>query len=83
MGTLFFQPLFWQQQNYYGIDLTALHGTAFHGYFSQVNICLCVCVLPTHVQVTNIMKSPAICFRIEFRITNICDFLCMDHFITF
>ncbi|KAL1807363.1 hypothetical protein ACET3Z_024353 [Daucus carota] len=35
MGTLFFQPLFWQQQNYYGIDLTALHGTAFHGYFSQ------------------------------------------------
>uniref|UniRef100_A0A161ZJM3 type I protein arginine methyltransferase n=1 Tax=Daucus carota subsp. sativus TaxID=79200 RepID=A0A161ZJM3_DAUCS len=29
------KPLFWQQQNYYGIDLTALHGTAFHGYFSQ------------------------------------------------
>ena len=30
------QALFWQQQNYYGVDLTALHGTAFHGYFSQV-----------------------------------------------
>ncbi|KAJ0774747.1 putative methyltransferase [Helianthus annuus] len=29
------QALFWQQQNYYGVDLTALHGTAFQGYFSQ------------------------------------------------
>ncbi|GKB47170.1 probable histone-arginine methyltransferase 1.3 [Tanacetum coccineum] len=29
------KALFWQQQNYYGVDLTALHGTAFHGYFSQ------------------------------------------------
>ncbi|PNY09870.1 putative histone-arginine methyltransferase 1.3-like protein [Trifolium pratense] len=27
--------LFWQQQNYYGVDLTPLHGTAFQGYFSQ------------------------------------------------
>ncbi|GJV65744.1 hypothetical protein Tco_1476572 [Tanacetum coccineum] len=26
---------FWQQQNYYGVDLTALHGTALHGYISQ------------------------------------------------
>ncbi|KAJ0601971.1 putative methyltransferase [Helianthus annuus] len=24
-----------KQQNYYGVDLTALHGTAFQGYFSQ------------------------------------------------
>ncbi|KAI7726455.1 hypothetical protein M8C21_018345 [Ambrosia artemisiifolia] len=29
------KSLFWQQQNYYGVDLTALHGTAFQGYFSQ------------------------------------------------
>ncbi|KAJ4954834.1 hypothetical protein NE237_011617 [Protea cynaroides] len=29
------KALFWQQQNYYGIDLTALHGPAFQGYFSQ------------------------------------------------
>ncbi|KAK6138920.1 hypothetical protein DH2020_027335 [Rehmannia glutinosa] len=27
--------LFWQQQNYYGVNLTPLHGTAFQGYFSQ------------------------------------------------
>lgn len=30
------QALFWQQPNYYGVDLTPLHGTAFQGYFSQV-----------------------------------------------
>ena len=30
------QALFWQQQNYYGVNLTPLHGTAFQGYFSQV-----------------------------------------------
>ncbi|WVZ17965.1 hypothetical protein V8G54_005287 [Vigna mungo] len=30
------KALFWQQQNYYGVDLTPLHGTAFQGYFSQV-----------------------------------------------
>ncbi|KAF3456216.1 hypothetical protein FNV43_RR00866 [Rhamnella rubrinervis] len=29
------KALFWQQQNYYGVDLTPLHGSAFHGYFSQ------------------------------------------------
>ncbi|XP_076891736.1 putative histone-arginine methyltransferase 1.3 [Bidens hawaiensis] len=29
------KALFWQQQNYYGVDLTSLHGTAFQGYFSQ------------------------------------------------
>ncbi|KAL3505736.1 hypothetical protein ACH5RR_031118 [Cinchona calisaya] len=27
--------LFWQQQNYYGVNLTSLHGSAFQGYFSQ------------------------------------------------
>ncbi|KAB1213993.1 putative histone-arginine methyltransferase 1.3 [Morella rubra] len=27
--------LFWQQQNYYGVDLTPLYGSAFQGYFSQ------------------------------------------------
>jgi len=32
------QALFWQQQNYYGVDLTPLHGTAFQGYFSQVSL---------------------------------------------
>jgi len=31
------QALFWRQQNYYGVDLTPLHGTAFQGYFSQVS----------------------------------------------
>jgi hypothetical protein len=31
------QGLFWQQQNYYGVDLTPLHGTAYQGYFSQVS----------------------------------------------
>eukprot|EP00249_Psilotum_nudum_P014385 c24796_g2_i1 orf=667-1953(+) len=29
------KALFWQQQNYYGVDVTALHGAAFQGYFSQ------------------------------------------------
>ncbi|KAI4317591.1 hypothetical protein L6164_025452 [Bauhinia variegata] len=29
------KALFWQQQNYYGVDLTPLYGTAFGGYFSQ------------------------------------------------
>ncbi|KAL3626513.1 putative histone-arginine methyltransferase 1.3 [Castilleja foliolosa] len=29
------KALFWQQQNYYGVNLTSLHGTAFEGYFSQ------------------------------------------------
>ncbi|GKC73635.1 hypothetical protein Tco_1119518 [Tanacetum coccineum] len=31
------KALFWQQHNYYGVDLTALHGTALHGYISQKN----------------------------------------------
>ncbi|XP_068662276.1 probable histone-arginine methyltransferase CARM1 [Aristolochia californica] len=29
------KSLFWQQHNYYGVDLTPLHGSAFQGYFSQ------------------------------------------------
>ncbi|CAA7017116.1 unnamed protein product [Microthlaspi erraticum] len=29
------KALFWQQQNYYGVDLTALYGSAHQGYFSQ------------------------------------------------
>ncbi|KAK9139362.1 hypothetical protein Scep_009043 [Stephania cephalantha] len=29
------KALFWQQQNYYGVDLTPLYGPAFQGYFSQ------------------------------------------------
>ncbi|XP_018826128.1 probable histone-arginine methyltransferase 1.3 [Juglans regia] len=29
------KALFWQQHNYYGVDLTPLHGSAFQGYFSQ------------------------------------------------
>lgn len=29
------KALFWQQQNYYGVDLTPLYGSAFGGYFSQ------------------------------------------------
>ncbi|XP_010259609.1 PREDICTED: probable histone-arginine methyltransferase CARM1 isoform X2 [Nelumbo nucifera] len=29
------KALFWQQQNYFGVDLTSLYGSAFQGYFSQ------------------------------------------------
>ncbi|KAF2534267.1 hypothetical protein F2Q70_00032129 [Brassica cretica] len=29
------KALFWQQQNYYGVDLTPLYGSAHQGYFSQ------------------------------------------------
>lgn len=29
------KALFWQQQNYFGVDLTPLHGSASQGYFSQ------------------------------------------------
>ncbi|XP_057489260.1 probable histone-arginine methyltransferase 1.3 [Actinidia eriantha] len=29
------KALFWQQQNYYGVDLTPLHASACKGYFSQ------------------------------------------------
>lgn len=32
------QATFWQQQNYFGVDLTPLHGSAYQGYFSQVTI---------------------------------------------
>eukprot|EP00262_Sarcandra_glabra_P011762 TRINITY_DN2896_c0_g1_i2.p1 TRINITY_DN2896_c0_g1~~TRINITY_DN2896_c0_g1_i2.p1 ORF type:complete len:542 (-),score=95.64 TRINITY_DN2896_c0_g1_i2:259-1884(-) len=29
------KALFWQQQDYYGVDLTPLYGSAFKGYFTQ------------------------------------------------
>ncbi|XP_022748808.1 probable histone-arginine methyltransferase CARM1 [Durio zibethinus] len=29
------KALFWQQQNYYDVDLTPLYGSTFQGYFSQ------------------------------------------------
>ncbi|CAA6654277.1 unnamed protein product [Spirodela intermedia] len=29
------KALFWQQKNYFGVDLTPLHGPAFQGYFTQ------------------------------------------------
>ncbi|CAI0467440.1 unnamed protein product [Linum tenue] len=29
------KALFWQQKNYFGVDLTSLHGSAFQGYFTQ------------------------------------------------
>ncbi|GAA0158786.1 protein modifying enzyme [Lithospermum erythrorhizon] len=29
------KALFWQQPNYFGVNLTSLHGTAFQGYFTQ------------------------------------------------
>ncbi|XVE65611.1 hypothetical protein DITRI_Ditri08aG0014300 [Diplodiscus trichospermus] len=29
------KALFWQQKDYYGVDLTPLYGSAFQGYFSQ------------------------------------------------
>jgi hypothetical protein len=31
------KALFWQQHNFFGVDLTPLHGSAFQGYFSQVS----------------------------------------------
>ena len=34
---------------YYGVDLTALHGTAFHGYFSQVCLGCINCKITEHV----------------------------------
>jgi hypothetical protein len=32
------QALFWHQHNFFGVDLTPLHGSAFQGYFSQVAV---------------------------------------------
>lgn len=29
------KALFWHQQNFFGVDLSPLHGSAFQGYFSQ------------------------------------------------
>nr|XP_024382511.1 probable histone-arginine methyltransferase CARM1 [Physcomitrium patens]XP_024382520.1 probable histone-arginine methyltransferase CARM1 [Physcomitrium patens]XP_024382531.1 probable histone-arginine methyltransferase CARM1 [Physcomitrium patens]PNR61929.1 hypothetical protein PHYPA_000353 [Physcomitrium patens] len=34
-GEIANKALFWQQQSYYGVDLTPLRDTAFQGYFSQ------------------------------------------------
>ncbi|XP_073393501.1 probable histone-arginine methyltransferase CARM1 isoform X1 [Physcomitrium patens] len=34
-GEIANKALFWQQKNYYGVDLTALRDKAFQGYFSQ------------------------------------------------
>lgn len=32
------QAIFWQQQSYFGVDLTPLQRSAYEGYFSQVNL---------------------------------------------
>ena len=30
------KAIFWQQQNFFGVDLSSLHAPALEGYFSQV-----------------------------------------------
>lgn len=51
------KALFWQQQNYYGVDLTPLHGSAFHGYFSQPVV---------DAFDPRMLVAPAICHTIDF-----------------
>ncbi|KAG1326255.1 hypothetical protein COCNU_01G001890 [Cocos nucifera] len=51
------KALFWQQQNYYGVDLTPLYGSFFKGYFSQP-------VLDAFDQ--SILISPAIFYTLDF-----------------
>ncbi|XP_010914428.1 probable histone-arginine methyltransferase CARM1 [Elaeis guineensis] len=51
------KALFWQQQNYYGVDLTSLYGSFFKGYFSKP-------VLGAFDQ--RILISPAIFYTLDF-----------------
>ncbi|KAH1091271.1 hypothetical protein J1N35_018528 [Gossypium stocksii] len=56
------KALFWQQQNYYGVDLTPLYGSAFQGYFSQPVVDafdprLLVCLPMCHVLNFNEIKE--------------------------
>ncbi|KAJ7980272.1 Protein arginine N-methyltransferase [Quillaja saponaria] len=51
------KALFWQQQNYYGVDLTPLYGSAFQGYFSQPVV---------DAFDPRLLMAPAICHVIDF-----------------
>ncbi|GAB2295232.1 Probable histone-arginine methyltransferase 1.4 [Dionaea muscipula] len=51
------KALFWQQQNYFGVDLTPLHGSAFQGYFSQPVV---------DAFDPRLLVAPAICHVIDF-----------------
>lgn len=51
------KALFWQQQNYFGVDLTPLYGSAFQGYFSQPVV---------DAFDPRLLVGPAICHVIDF-----------------
>lgn len=51
------KALFWQQQNYFGVDLTSLYGEAFQGYFSQPVV---------DAFDPRLLVAPAICHVIDF-----------------
>ncbi|XP_022722938.1 probable histone-arginine methyltransferase 1.4 [Durio zibethinus] len=51
------KALFWQQQNYYGVDLRPLYGSAFQGYFSQPVV---------DAFDPRLLVSPPICHVIDF-----------------
>ena len=48
------KAVFWQQRNFFGVDLSALHSPAVEGYFSQV----------TSVQAHQVMLIMAMALRI-------------------
>ncbi|KAJ7955096.1 Protein arginine N-methyltransferase [Quillaja saponaria] len=51
------KALFWQQQNYYGVDLTPLYGSAFQGYFTQPVV---------DAFDPRLLVAPAMCHVIDF-----------------
>lgn len=51
------KALFWQQQNYFGVDLTSLYGSAFQGYFSQPVV---------DAFDPRLLVAPAICHVLDF-----------------
>ncbi|KAJ8441709.1 hypothetical protein Cgig2_019096 [Carnegiea gigantea] len=51
------KALFWQQQNYFGVDLTPLYGAAFQGYFTQPVV---------DAFDPRLLVAPAICHVIDF-----------------
>uniref|UniRef100_A0A1D1YMD4 Probable histone-arginine methyltransferase CARM1 n=1 Tax=Anthurium amnicola TaxID=1678845 RepID=A0A1D1YMD4_9ARAE len=51
------KALFWQQRNYFGVDLNPLHGSAFQGYFSQPVV---------DAFDPRLLISPAVCHTLDF-----------------
>ncbi|XP_057539448.1 probable histone-arginine methyltransferase 1.4 [Amaranthus tricolor] len=51
------KALFWQQQNYFGVDLTSLYDSAFQGYFSQPVV---------DAFDPRLLVAPAICHVLDF-----------------